>query len=208
MLIIIGVAIIAYPFAKEKYQDYKGQQILNEFEKELSLGKDNIDIRFDDSGDNSGLTEEDVSLGNDEQIGSNSATGKVIGIIKIESIDLKLAIVEGTSTKALNSNIVGHMIKTTMPGQEGNCALASHRSITKGRNFNRLNEVKPKDIINIRTKDGEFNYEVIKKYTVIREDTSPLNYKDGDKLLTLITCDPLGVRNPPNRLIVQCKLID
>lgn len=126
------------------------------------------------------------------------------GIITIDKIDLKLPILEG-ATKANMKHAAAHMKETAPIGEIGNAAIAAHRSRTAGRLFNRLNEVKVGDTISVKTSDQEYEYEVYDISIVEPTDVSVLNGNKQDKILTLITCDPLV--NPTHRLIIHAKII-
>ncbi|OME12310.1 class C sortase [Paenibacillus odorifer] len=129
--------------------------------------------------------------------------GKVIALIEVDKIDLKLPVLEG-ATKANMKHAAAHMKETAPLGEIGNAAIAAHRARTTGRLFNRLNEVVVGDVITVKTSDLVFNYEVYDISVVDPSDVSVLDGNDKDKILTLITCDPLV--NPTHRLIVHAKL--
>ncbi len=57
----------------------------------------------------------------------------------------------------------------------------------------------------MQTKNGEFTYEVYKKFVVLPEDVSVLNDTEGEEL-TLITCTP--VRSATHRLIIKAILAE
>ncbi|MEN8908106.1 MAG: class D sortase [Clostridiales bacterium] len=203
LIISIGFGIILFPKAKEMYADYKGDQEIKNFERMLDEGNEEISVELEDLEESN---PDDLALGTQAPVKKDfEGNASIIGIIYIDSIDLKLPITEGSDTKALDGKIVGHETSTVMPNEIGNCALASHRSVTKNRNFNRLNEVKKGDGIKITSINGTVEYEVYDSYIVPRSDGSPLNQpKDKTiKEITLITCDPIGVKNPPNRIIVK-----
>ena len=98
------------------------------------------------------------------------------------------------------------MTGTAMPGEIGNCAVAAHRSYIYGRFFNRLNEMEVGDVVSITSKGGTHKYKVFEIVRVLPTDTSVLNYRENDKLLSMITCDPL--KNPTHRLVVKSRLIE
>jgi sortase A len=129
--------------------------------------------------------------------------GKVIALIEIDKIDLKLPVLEG-ATKANMKHAAAHMKETTPLGEIGNAAIAAHRARTTGRLFNRLNEVVIGDTITVKTSDQTYNYEVYDISVVLPSDVSVLDGNNKDKILTLITCDPLV--DPTHRLIVHAKL--
>lgn len=67
-----------------------------------------------------------------------------------------------------------------------------------------MNEVEIGDKIVITTESERYTYEVYKISIVEPTEVSVLKPNGKDKILTLITCDPL--KNPTHRLIVQAKM--
>lgn len=126
-----------------------------------------------------------------------------IATIKIDKIKLKLPVVEGATQKNMKS-AAAHLKETTALGQVGNAAIAGHRMRSKGKLFNRLGELEAGDKIVVETKDQSYTYTVYKILIVKPTDVSVLNYNNKDKLLTLITCDPIV--NPTHRLIIHAKM--
>ncbi len=125
------------------------------------------------------------------------------GILEIPSIDLTEAIAEGDSQTVMKSAI-WHMENTPFPsGFGGNCVLSGHRSVTYGKNFNRLDEVKVNDGIMINTINWIFTYRVYEILVVEPEELSVVADSDNPTL-TLITCTPLGIAS--HRLILHCEL--
>ena len=51
----------------------------------------------------------------------------------------------------------GHYPESPLPGQEGNAAIAGHRT-TYGAPFNRIDELEPGDEIHVETIQGSFTY--------------------------------------------------
>lgn len=127
----------------------------------------------------------------------------VLGIISIDSIDLKLPILEGATKKNMR-HAAAHMSETTPLGQIGNAAIAAHRAHKEGRLFNRLGEVKIGDEIIVQNDQQKYIYKVYNIVIVEPTDLSVLDKNGQDSIVTLITCDPMI--NPTHRLIVQAKL--
>lgn len=67
--------------------------------------------------------------------------------------------------------------------------------------FNRLNEIEVGDIIEVVANNKTFKYTVYETLIVEPTDISVLYRNDEDKVLTLVTCEP--VKNPTHRLIVH-----
>jgi sortase A len=127
----------------------------------------------------------------------------IVGMIEISKINLKLPIQKGTSKMVLDVG-AGHLEGTAYPGNEGNSAIAAHRSRTFGKMFNRLAEIQSGDEIVVETKEGVYRYVVFEKLIVKPTDLSVLKNRGNEKIITLITCHPL--KNPTHRLIIQARL--
>jgi sortase A len=130
------------------------------------------------------------------------AEGEVIGEIQIPRLELKAIVVQGESPKLLR-RAVGHVLKTALPGEPGNVALAGHRDSF----FRPLKDIQLGDAITIETPDGEFQYQVESKEVVLPSDTQVLR-PSGQNTLTLVTCFPFYyVGAAPNRFIVRARQI-
>ncbi|MEK4062383.1 MULTISPECIES: class D sortase [Paenibacillus] len=199
-----------YPKASEWYNDRQQEKLLKEAEQAYSelAPSSELDLKKQYAEVTALLAEE--SAGDEPVQAAEPAEqeievgGKVTGIITIDKIDLKLPILEG-ATKANMKHAAAHMKETAPIGEIGNAAIAAHRSRTAGRLFNRLNEVKVGDTISVKTSDQEYKYEVYDISIVEPTDVSVLNGNKQDKILTLITCDPLV--NPTHRLIIHAKAV-
>ncbi|RRJ65262.1 class D sortase [Paenibacillus oralis] len=209
LLILLGIAVIAAPMLMEWQADREQQRLLAEVEqaraqrdaaemnRELAAGLERV----------SHLLEEESSAADSAPAASSqlmTVDGKTpVATIEIAAIDVKLPVLAG-ATKANMKHAAAHMTETVPLGAEGNAAIAAHRARTKGRLFNRLNEVEIGDKIVVSTESERYTYEVYKISVVEPTEVSVLKPNGKDKILTLITCDPLI--NPTHRLIVQAKM--
>ena len=82
--------------------------------------------------------------------------GKSTARITAAKIGLDKIVVEGVSLPDLKKG-PGHYPQTPLPGQEGNAAIAGHRT-TYGAPFNRIDELAPGDEIIVQTIQGRFRY--------------------------------------------------
>jgi sortase A len=124
--------------------------------------------------------------------------GEPIGEIEIPRLALKAVILQGDSSQVLRRG-VGHLPGTPMPGEWGNVALAGHRDSF----FLPLRQVRPGDIINLRTLGDQFQYRVESTRVVSPTDVEVLAPTD-ERELTLITCFPFNyVGAAPDRFIVR-----
>lgn len=225
-LIILGVLVLLYPKASEWYEGKQQEKLMAEWEDESFDQTAEDEARqqyeeltdlFDAEAGNSGeATEVDAaalteqpSAATDEsptptpQPKQEAPKLQTIATIKIPSIKLKLPVVEGATQKNMKY-AAAHLKETAKLGQVGNAAIAAHRMRSKGKLFNRLGEVKVGDKITIETKEANYTYTVYDVKIVKPTDVSVLNFNNKDKMLTLITCDPIV--NPTHRLIVHAKL--
>ncbi|MBW4085016.1 class D sortase [Paenibacillus sp. S150] len=210
-IILAGILIMLYPKANEWYNDWQQQKLLEEAEQAYSETVPSPSPQSDLRKPYAEVTQllaEESSADEQAEAAEQPAPeiqlgGKIIGIIQIDKINLKLPVLEG-ATKANMKHAAAHMKETAAIGEVGNAAIAAHRSRTAGRLFNRLNEVGIGDTISVQTSEQEYQYIVYDISIVEPTDISVLNGHNDDKMLTLITCDPLV--NPTHRLIIHAKL--
>jgi sortase A len=113
--------------------------------------------------------------------------GEATARIQIPAIGVDKIVVEGVALPDLKKG-PGHYPNTPLPGQQGNAAIAGHRT-TYGAPFNRIDELKPGDEITVTTVQGEFTYEVAETLIVSPTQVEVLEDK-GDNRLTLSACHP------------------
>lgn len=195
MLLAVGISIILYPQIENRTFNKEQQEILAAFEQLGSMDD------FDQSSQQDRVMEI-VESGRDTDV-SNELLDGMRGILKIDKIDMEMAIFDGATVEALNKG--AGMIEPNKQFGVNNVGLAGHRAITHGKQFNRLEELLPGDEMSVVTKDGTFEYVITDTFVVHQSEVSVLNDK-MNPLLTLVTCTPIGSRNPPNRLIVQGEL--
>ncbi|HET7481634.1 MAG TPA: class E sortase [Actinomycetota bacterium] len=125
--------------------------------------------------------------------------------LRILAIGLDVRVVEGTAEKDLEVG-VGHYPDTGAPGDEGNVALAGHRT-TYGKPFARLDELKPGDEIDIRSADGDFRYEIVRDpWVVAPTDWTPIRrFPKTGSFVTLTSCHPEG--SASSRIVARARLV-
>jgi sortase A len=128
--------------------------------------------------------------------------GGVIGELEVLRLGLKAMIVQGDSEKLLR-HALGHLPETALPGETGNVALAGHRDGL----FRPLRDVRPGDLITLRTPDREFQYQV--EWTAIVPPTAArVIQPTSEQTLTLVTCFPFYyVGAAPERFVVRAHEI-
>lgn len=138
--------------------------------------------------------------------------GEAAGRIYIPALDVEKTIVHGVSRDDLRLG-PGHYPATPWPGQQGNAAIAGHRT-THGAPFLNLDRLSPGDDIFVHTVQGVFHYQVQshedqwghdKGHFIV--DPYQVDVLDdfGDNRLTLTACHPRY--SAAQRLIVTAELV-
>jgi sortase A len=146
----------------------------------------------------------------DERVPKGDATAE-IDIPKLGWSE-PYVVVEGVDVDDLRKG-PGHYPATPLPGEEGNAAIAGHRT-TYGAPFGDLDQLRSGDEITVRTLRGTFEYRVdaSSPFVVSPSDVSvllpaPDPARPGHNLatLTLTTCNPKY--SAAERLIVKARLV-
>jgi sortase A len=130
------------------------------------------------------------------------AEGEPVAKIRIPSIGVNRTVVSGIDLSLLQKG-PGHYPETPMPGQEGNVAIAGHRT-TYGQPFHNIDKVEPGDQIILQTVQGTFVYEAEETIIVKPSQVEILEDK-GDNRITLIACHPKY--SAAERIILIGKLV-
>jgi sortase A len=130
------------------------------------------------------------------------ALGGPVGNISIPKIGLSMMVVEGTGESQLAMG-PGHYPGTPLPGEEGNVAIAGHRT-TYLHPFYNLDALVPGDSINVITLQGIFLYHVMSNQAVSPDDVAVVAPTRTPEL-TLTTCNPRY--SASQRLVVQANLV-
>lgn len=126
--------------------------------------------------------------------------GSTLGRLQIPRLGLRVIVVQGDSPQILK-RAVGHLPETTLPGEDGNAALAGHRDTL----FRPLRGVRPGDAITFETPSRVMRYQV-EWMLVVPPSSVEVLQSSGARELTLITCFPFDfVGSAPNRFIVRAR---
>ena len=142
-------------------------------------------------------------------------TGDPLTRIVIPRLGVNAVVVEGTSPAALRAG-AGHYPNTPLPGEQGNVAIAGHRT-TYGKPFNRLDELPPGEIVRLETPLATYTYRVIPHPQTVTSGcangacwvTTPTDWSvvapTEGAMLTMTTCHPKG--SAAQRLILRAQLV-
>ncbi|MET3655462.1 class D sortase [Sporosarcina psychrophila] len=196
LLMVIGLAVVFYPQLEKQHYDRGQQQLVRSFEQ---LGNtEQIEHASNQYEDTLAVQKYNEPTGEKSKLLEGAR-----GIININKIDLEMIIFDGTSPETLSKGI--GMIEPKKEFGVNNIGLAGHRAVAKGKQFNRMNELRMNDEIQVTTQEGTYEFVIVDSFIVHQSDVSVLDDQEGP-FLTLVTCTPLGAVNPPNRLIVQAAL--
>ena len=189
--IMIGILLLSYPQIEKRASDAKQQQLIEAFEQ---LGTISEQVEAIPTTDVAPIPPAPEQL---------ALLDGARGIIRIPKIDLQMMIFEGSGEAALGKGV--GMIEKEKQFGKSNVGLAGHRAIAYGKQFNRLDELAPSDEIEIKTKTDTYEFVVVETFVVNRTEVEVLS-DSKEPLLTLVTCTPIGSKDPVDRLIVQAKL--
>lgn len=132
------------------------------------------------------------------------ATGQSLTRIEIPKLGVDVVVVQGDDTKSLEAG-AGHYPETPLPCEEGDVAIAGHRT-TYGKPFANIDRLVPGDRIVLQTPVGSCVYVVAAApFVVLPDDWQAVANTPGQFELTLTACDPKG--SASHRIIVKALMI-
>ncbi|MGW3139778.1 class E sortase [Streptomyces sp. NPDC001139] len=149
---------------------------------------------------------------------SRLVRSQAYAVLVIPRLGLRVPVAEGVSKQnVLNKGYVGHYIGTQQPGQAGNFAVAGHRN-THGEPFRYINRLRPRDLVEVETRDATYTYAVDRTLPqtsardsgVVRPIPRSLvrpgyGYSEPGSYITLTTCTPEFTSR--YRLVVWGRLV-
>ena len=186
--------------------------------RESWVDPDAVVASDEDDGDAGGATDPDDAQAEEDAEDDERAEAPRDGVALLEVLtadgepgpldDDPYVVVEGVTYDDLTRG-PGHYPHSAQPGEEGNVAVAGHRT-TYGSPFFHLDAVSEGDRIEVTDREGQVHrYEVREQRVVQPSDTwvvedDPLD--TGEPTLTLTTCHPRF--SAAERLIVFAELVE
>lgn len=217
----LGVLVVLYPTIASWFAQYEQSQRIGQYSSEvIDLGATARDdaIRAA-SAYNESLTGI-ASVAANQRIPQSDGGGDLdayerllaadsqglMARIKIPSIALDLPIYHGTSDEVLRRGI-GHLEGTALPvgGMNTHSVLTGHRGLASAELFTNLDRVKVGDTFTIEVFGEVLTYRVFSTEVVPPEETETLYPQQGEDLITLVTCTPLGINS--HRILVTGERI-
>lgn len=123
-------------------------------------------------------------------------------IVEIPSLNIKVPVVNGTSSESLRVG-AGKFENSVDMGDVGNFCIAGHSSTIYNCIFNNLESIKLLDAINCYNEEGKlFTYYVVDTFKTVPENYG-VTLSTSEKTMTIVTCTENGTM----RFIVSAKLM-
>jgi sortase A len=201
LFIAFGTVVLLYLVYSLLYTNRTTEQaqeaLRDQWQLQLAGGEDVTDGAQDDNG-----TARPVSAGNAVAALTFHRPGKAEPLVHADP----LYVINGVSLSDLQAG-PGHYPGTAQPGEDGNFAVAGHRT-TYGAPFYNLDQLRRDDEIVVTAPDGEeYTYIVRRQQIVAPAETwviAPDPLERGRPVLTLTTCHPRF--SNAQRLIVFAEL--
>lgn len=221
LVMLLGLAICAYPFVSaflyswdvshsvEAYNEQMKDVAQTQAQRELGRAHD-YNRLIAPSGGAYGprelTVEEERSLAALPYDDLLNFSDGLMGYIVIPSLNRTLPIYHGTD-EALLQKGVGHLEGTSLPvgGSGSHAVLTGHSGLPSAPIFTGIGQLGEGDLIYIKIFGETYAYRVTGHRKVLPEDTSDLDIKAGEDLLTLVTCTPYGVNS--HRLLVEAERV-
>jgi len=111
-------------------------------------------------------------------------------------------VLEGSNGRAL-AFAPGHLERTAMPGERGNCVISAHRDT----HFSALRNVRAGDVIRVQRTDGRWVEYTVAELRVVDKRDVWVTRSSGETTLTLVTCYPFDaiVAGGPQRYVLTAR---
>lgn len=217
----IGVLVVLYPTIASWFAQYEQSQRIGQYSAEVTdLGATARDDAIRAASAYNDTLTGIASVAANQRIPQGDGGGDIdayggllaadsqglMARIKIPAINLDLPIYHGTSDEVLRRGI-GHLEGTALPvgGTNTHSVLTGHRGLASAELFTKLDRVKIGDTFTIEVFGEVLTYRVFSTEVVAPEETETLYPRQGEDLITLVTCTPLGVNS--HRILVTGERI-
>ena len=210
---IAGLLLLLYPYAMDKYNEYRNEQAISSMSSVYDRYADNKEVIEEQirSAHNynaklAGEYEGTEQIPEYEELLTFDGEG-IMGYVEIPAINVKMMIYHGTDDDTLAIG-AGHLEGTSLPvgGSSTHAVITAHSGMKTMRAFDDIRELKKGDRILISVLGKKLIYEVENQETVLPHEMESLKIVPGKDLLTLITCTPYGIND--HRLLVHAERIE
>lgn len=215
ILILVGISILCFPHVSNFVYENGVERDKEEFVEKIS--KDENEELLEKLYKK--LQEENQKLYEDMQnnlvdpfsyeqpaidLSEYGIYNNVIGYINIPKMNVDLPILLGANSSNMLKGVV-HLTETSYPigGINTNSVIAGHRGYGRATLFRHIEKLEVGDEIVIKNFKEELTYVVYDIKIIEPDDVSELKVKNGEDIITLITCHPYRVNS--HRYIVKAK---
>lgn len=218
LVVLVGTCMIGYPFASDYLNKLEQAKVTQDLAHTIEESpEEDLSAYMQQAIDYnerllSGAAyvvdpfEPDAPTATDEDYANclNLNGDGVMGQIVIPKIGVNLPISHGTEGSGMDHG-VGHVTNTSLPvgGESTHSVLAGHTGLPSAVIFDKLDQLEVGDYLIIQVLGEDHAYRVTSTEVVLPDDTSSLGVKQGEDLVTLVTCTPYGVNS--HRLLVHAE---
>lgn len=211
----LGIGIIAYPYVSRSISAFYDQQYINYYQNQANQKNDQElaelqqkqakkNKQLSKEGNTPGVTEFNRALNAKKNIKKDKDYFEqhTIASLSIPKIDVHLPIFDQTNDILLQKGAT-LLDGTSIPigGPSTHAVLSAHRGFPEATLFDRLPELKKKDLFYIMINRETHAYQVDEIKVIEPTDVSDLTIIDGKDYVTLMTCTPYMVNT--HRLLVR-----
>lgn len=182
-LIVLGIAIAVVPFLLRFLDRKQAEDYINR----IGVTEDEED--------------EESETGGGKKKTSPELSKGAIGIIEIESLNIRYPIFEGAGAEQLNMGI-GHLPETAGLMQKGNCVLAGHNGSRRGTFFTNLSSIAIGVEVKVTDKEMVTHTYIVEDTGVVGPYDASVRAESDEERLTLFTCAYHGTQ----RFVCRCRL--
>ena len=233
VLLIAGLAVIAYPHVQQWLYDKNARSIADEFDEWRQELREQAETEGADGMDGqeesapylpdlyAAMQAYNLDLYENGQEGFRDAWSYqepsfdltewgledgMVGYIDIPRMNVKLPIYLGATTENMKKGAV-HLSQTSLPigGENTNCVLAAHRGYSGAAMFRDIEALEIGDEITITNLWETMTYRVVELKVIRPNETDEVLIQEGRDLVTLITCHPY--RHNYQRYVVYCERV-
>lgn len=168
-LIVLGIAIAVVPFLLRFLDRKQAEDYINR----IGVTEDEED--------------EESETGGGKKKTSPELSKGAIGIIEIESLNIRYPIFEGAGAEQLNMGI-GHLPETAGLLKKGNCVLAGHNGSRRGTFFTNLSSIAIGVEVKVTDKEMVTHTYIVEDTGVVGPYDASVRAESDEERLTLFTC--------------------
>jgi len=187
IFLVLGIVSLAIPFFIRHSDKERAEEYIRKFEE-----SDHENVEEQE-------TEKSEKTSDSKAEDTASVPEGAIGIIEIESLDLKYPIFEGAGNIQLNEGI-GHMTDTSKLLSVGNCVLAGHNGSRRGVFFTNLNRIETGAKVKVTNKEKRTHTYIVESTYIAGPYDATVTEESSEERLTLFTCANKGT----HRFVVRC----